>query len=154
MKIHALRKRIWLIIVMLICIVGIGAGSFFYISKPEGCTICHEMQPFYTMWQTSTHRNVDCHSCHETSIQGLLLEVSSHFQGVSAKEIAAQPAVAPPTNEKCIACHSNILEQTPHNEYLKTITGDYACSTCHNDHTFEPHFENLEPCSNCHGLNK
>ena len=43
----------------------IGMGAFGeYSMQPEFCQSCHIMQPYYTAWHQSTHKNVPCVDCH------------------------------------------------------------------------------------------
>jgi nitrate/TMAO reductase-like tetraheme cytochrome c subunit len=39
-------------------------GSVEYTSRPNFCTTCHYMQPFYDSWQESSHSEVSCTTCH------------------------------------------------------------------------------------------
>ena len=39
-------------------------GSMEYTSRSEFCNTCHYMEPFYIAWKNSTHRDVDCITCH------------------------------------------------------------------------------------------
>ena len=53
----------WLVIVMLIGMVGMGAMGE-YSMQPEFCQSCHIMEPYYMAWHQSTHKNVPCVDCH------------------------------------------------------------------------------------------
>ncbi|MFC2085785.1 cytochrome c3 family protein [Bacteroidota bacterium] len=39
-------------------------GSIQYTSRPDFCTTCHYMQPFYDSWTQSSHSDVSCTTCH------------------------------------------------------------------------------------------
>jgi nitrate/TMAO reductase-like tetraheme cytochrome c subunit len=52
-------------------------GSVEYTSRPDFCTTCHYMQPFYDSWVESSHSDVTCTACHfppgiEGTIRGKL----------------------------------------------------------------------------------
>ncbi len=35
-----------------------------FTSRPDFCSTCHYMEPFYESWKTSTHKDVTCVKCH------------------------------------------------------------------------------------------
>jgi len=52
-------------IILLTLLAGIGAVGFIeYAARPSFCTNCHNMQPYYDSWTTSTHKDVPCIKCH------------------------------------------------------------------------------------------
>ena len=52
-----------------------------YSSRPEFCTSCHFMQPYYDSWKTSSHKDVPCSKCHyPPGVEGL---VESKTQALS-----------------------------------------------------------------------
>lgn len=153
-----------LIILSFVAIVLVGsAGLFTYIGTPNGCLLCHEMTPFYDTWEVSAHQEVDCHDCHHQSdIGSYINELVVHIQGVNASEIEIDSST-PLLNEQCIVCHSNLTNklETPsdiscfschdiaHYEHVVKITGDYDCSTCHDDHTMTV---KEATCITCHNF--
>ncbi len=53
----------WVLIVLLM--FGGGAVAFAeYSMQPDFCRSCHIMEPYYTAWHQSKHRNVPCADCH------------------------------------------------------------------------------------------
>ena len=63
------RRRVLRIVVqgiiLLILLAGLGAVGFIeYAAQPSFCTNCHNMQPYYDSWTTSTHQDVPCIKCH------------------------------------------------------------------------------------------
>ncbi len=54
------RRRVLRIVVqgfiLLILLAGVGTVGFIeYAAQPSFCTNCHNMQPYYDSWTTSTH---------------------------------------------------------------------------------------------------
>jgi nitrate/TMAO reductase-like tetraheme cytochrome c subunit len=64
------RRRRWLRIAVqafigLVLLAGVSAVGFVnYAAQPSFCTNCHNMQPYYDSWTTSTHHDVPCIKCH------------------------------------------------------------------------------------------
>ena len=53
----------WFLAVLVVAGVGM-AGFAEYTMQPEFCRSCHIMEPYFTAWHQSTHRNVSCADCH------------------------------------------------------------------------------------------
>src|SRR5512140_322813 len=53
----------WALAVLLLLGIGMGAMAE-YTMQPEFCRSCHIMEPYYTAWHSSTHKNVPCVDCH------------------------------------------------------------------------------------------
>ena len=52
-------------IILLILLAGLGTVGFIeYAARPSFCKNCHNMQPYYDSWTTSTHQDVPCIKCH------------------------------------------------------------------------------------------
>ena len=64
------RRKRWLRIagqgtILLVLLAGLGTVGFIeYAAQPSFCTNCHNMQPYYDSWTTSTHQDVPCIKCH------------------------------------------------------------------------------------------
>ena len=62
------RARLRLVVqgfILLVLLGGIGTVGFIeYSAQPSFCTNCHNMQPYYDSWATSTHNDVPCIRCH------------------------------------------------------------------------------------------
>ena len=96
-------------------------------STPEFCASCHEIQPAYNAWKTSTHVNnaqgfvADCMDCHLPAPQDTvnffyaktmhgIKDVFAHFAGDRYdREEARNAAYASFKNEQCLKCHRNLL---------------------------------------------
>ena len=107
--------------------------------KPEGCVMCHEMQPFYDSWEKSTHGAEvieDCHQCHvpHKPEMFIIMEEATHhvvatLEGKSPEEMAEEIEQGPPSspkNEYCMECHSEHKKPT---ERIADPT--ISCFKCH-----------------------
>lgn len=153
------RKKF--IILLFVVVLAASAGSFAYIRTPTGCLTCHEMKPFYDDWKASAHQELDCHECHTEDIGTYIKDAIRHIQGVNASEIESEPPESP-SNQMCLTCHKSLPNRPKepfeinclschkiyHYEHIIEISGNYDCSTCHDDHT---RIVKEETCTSCHG---
>jgi len=96
-------------------------------STPQFCASCHEIQPAYNTWKTSTHVNnaqgfvADCMDCHlPAPHQTFQFFYAKTFHGIKDivvhftqekydREKNREKAYASFTNDQCQKCHRNIL---------------------------------------------
>lgn len=107
-------------------------------SSPSLCDNCHEIQPAYDQWRISSHKNVNCVTCHtdeglpgyEKIVLAGLTNISTHLSG--GFDLPAQADVK---DESCLACHSrDSLPETMPQASLKIAHSahqDQNCTTCH-----------------------
>jgi hypothetical protein len=96
-----------------IAVLGLGfAGSGIYsawrgydytMNNPAFCRSCHTMEEAWTRWETSEHRTVNCHSCHEASIIESARQVITFV--VRQPRRVGRHAVVPA--EVCARCHES-----------------------------------------------
>jgi cytochrome c nitrite reductase small subunit len=126
-------------------------------STPEFCASCHEIEPAYFAWKTSTHVNnrqgfvADCMDCHlppphqtfdffyTKTLHGIK-DVVAHFAGVEyLRPEQREKAYASISNDNCLKCHRNI-EYMPYNrgamlahrQVLNPMPGyEKKCFDCH-----------------------
>jgi cytochrome c nitrite reductase small subunit len=103
--------------------------TMYRTSTPKFCASCHEVQPAYNAWKTSTHANnaegfvADCMDCHlpapeytfeffyAKTMHGLK-DVFVHFvEGPEAydRAEARENAYKAFSNDECMKCHRNLL---------------------------------------------
>lgn len=118
-------------------------------ASSSGCAECHA--PQQVRLELATHEGIGCQSCH-----GALLE---HVEAGEAAD-AATVAIAVPTNEVCLRCHTaaagrpgTLRQVVPADHYVS------SCLECHDPHTgvanrppvvLHP-LEALPACLTCHG---
>ncbi len=96
-------------------------------STPQFCATCHEIQPAYNAWKTSTHVNnaqgfvADCMDCHLPAPYDTfnfffvktahgIKDIAVHFLGKEYDRAEQREiAYASFKNEQCLKCHRNLL---------------------------------------------
>ncbi|MHB1006097.1 MAG: cytochrome c3 family protein [Chloroflexota bacterium] len=145
-----------------------GASSVGLSSRPENCASCHEIQPYYQQWKTSTHKDVACIDCHtEPGIAGVL-KISTSTLKDTAEHLAASfvtPIRADVKDESCLRCHAKesrpevVFEQSLRVAHSKHQ--DVGCAQCHGrlvhtvgqtpvNITAFAHEEGSKTCNACH----
>ncbi len=96
-------------------------------STPEFCAMCHEIQPAYDSWRTSSHRVndkgvvvkcIDCHLPDPSHFARFFLAKTYHgakdvyghlFGGEYDRDAAKRQARASIPNKRCQRCHADLL---------------------------------------------
>lgn len=128
-------------------------------STPKFCGSCHIMKKYYQNWETSTHANVGCATCHVKP--GLINAIHHKTQVwkepymawiVKVKEVKPEE-VEIPENESCLLCHTEDREispsgdlKIPHRKHLELDMPE-AEKAKEESHLLEP--EKLK-CAYCH----
>jgi nitrate/TMAO reductase-like tetraheme cytochrome c subunit len=142
-KPHRRRRRRWIIagsvvgaVIVLLIIAAFVAAHF--TSRSSFCNSCHEMNPYYASWQTSTHKTAECRDCHippgfvsyiKTKL-GSLREIYVHVSGNPEAPLAVTRKIP---NASCFRCHDN----PPADPSLPTVTFAHKthsgidCISCH-----------------------
>lgn len=128
-------------------------------STPQFCASCHEIQPAYNEWKTSTHVNnaqgfvADCMDCHLPAPQDTLdffyaktfhglKDLFKHFtSGTYDRGKNRLAAYASFKNAQCQKCHRNLLgipnsrgARLAHKSTLYPLPGmEKKCVDCHRD---------------------
>ena len=138
-------------------------------STPQFCASCHEIQPAYNAWKTSTHVNnaqgfvADCMDCHlpaphdtfnffyAKTIHGIKDIFVHFFGGEYDREKNRQIAYASFKNEQCLKCHRNLLyipdkrgAMLAHRDVVYARPGyEKRCVDCHKNlvHVQRPYYQ-------------
>ncbi len=73
------RRRIILLVGSAFFLV-LMVGSVEFTSHSNFCASCHYMKPFYRSWETSSHKDVECSTCHYAP--GVRSKIRAKFEGV------------------------------------------------------------------------
>ncbi|WP_371373075.1 cytochrome c3 family protein [Sporomusa aerivorans] len=137
--------------------------SVAYTSQSQFCGTCHEMEPMYQTWQTSTHRNVDCEDCHtKPGVSGV---VNAKAKGLKELYLHVTSSnIAPKADERdvnCYNCHQDkvklntgkaLAAKEPHT--VKHFDNGMNCITCHSGVVHNSKMNNTVPgrdtCARCH----
>ena len=123
------------------------AGAGWYTSRPEFCSSCHIMEPYYVSWQESTHKDVSCIECHfapglAEKVRGKMLGLVQLAKYVTRSEGPRPAAEIPDASCLRSGCHET-----------RTLAGHVDFHGMPFDH--KPHLENLRRgkklrCTSCH----
>ena len=114
--------------------------SFWWTSQPSFCNRCHVMEPYVDAWEQSSHREVNCESCHLRPgffafIGGKIagLQVVMNYVRGNYEDYSFNAAVA---NDSCLECHEPILEATVRVRdirvsHLDIVETGGKCISCH-----------------------
>jgi trimethylamine-N-oxide reductase cytochrome c-type subunit TorC len=134
-----------------------------YTSRSEFCNACHEMNPMYQTWQTSSHKEVACFDCHaEPGIQGLVKAKAKGIKEVYLHMVGATANIkADERNINCFSCHQDKAKtnlekasaaKDPHTQ--KHFDNGMTCVSCHAGIVHNGKMNNMTPsretCSSCH----
>lgn len=132
------RGARWTIIgsVSAVMIAVVFSAAVAFTDRPQFCTSCHEMQPYYDAWANGPHKDTWCVDCHvgrdfpERALHkfATFKEIIAHFRGDSTFPMA-NPSKLP--SGTCGACHEQVK--------VASIEG-----FDHNIH------ESRGPCQDCH----
>ena len=125
-------------VLLLILLVG-GAG--WYTSRSEFCNSCHIMEPYYSSWKESTHKDVPCIDCHFApgfggKIRGKMLGLVQLAKYVTQSEGPRPAAEVPDASCLRSGCHETRL-----------LSGRVEYQGIHFDHT--PHLGSSAAANNC-----
>jgi nitrate/TMAO reductase-like tetraheme cytochrome c subunit len=142
-KPHKRRRRRWIIagssvgaFIVVVVIAAFVAAHF--TSGTPFCNSCHEMNPYYASWQTSTHKTAQCRDCHippgfvsyvKTKL-GSLREIYVHVSGNPEAPISVTRKIP---NASCFRCHDNPPADPSLSNVIfahKTHSG-IDCISCH-----------------------
>ena len=125
-------------------------GYDYVMNNPTFCRSCHTMEPAWDRWQTSEHRKVSCHNCHEANVIASARQVITFV--VRQPHRVGKHAVVP--KEVCARCHES---GDPKWRQVATTAGhvvhaeqrNIQCVVCHapSIHRFRPP---VAVCGTCH----
>lgn len=139
------NKRIKFIIILLF-----GTGAFILVSygileqtsRPSICSKCHMMKPEYYTWQASSHKKIECITCHippgfQNFFKYRLKSFKEIYFAVTSSYASPIVNLSPVADEACNRCHNMS------NRYVSP-TGDLIIP-------HDVHARKKVSCSKCHG---
>jgi len=130
-----------------------GASLVFETGRGKGCTSCHEMQPLYDRWHSSSHRGIACEQCHGGA---LTLDTSfhlnnakrafAHLQGDLPEQIGFGNGYVQKMQAECQTCHRQ--------EYAAWQSGPHSATYARIFLDREYNGKNMlmDDCLRCHGM--
>ncbi|HEU5183001.1 MAG TPA: hypothetical protein VFU01_00440 [Gemmatimonadaceae bacterium] len=127
-------------VVILLTAAGFGAASWNYMMHDNDfCSGCHIMAPSFGRFQTSEHKELNCHDCHQQSIFASARQL--YLWVLDRPEDIGEHAKVP--TERCAECHiqeqpdsvwQRISATAGHRLHLESDSStlrDVQCVTCH-----------------------
>ena len=137
-----MTRRRWLFglgATFVFAIAMLGAGNVAVYSSNATCGSCHEIKPLYDQWHSSTHKNVNCVSCHtDPGLAGwaklnvnIVVNGFKHLTGAYTMPIQGKVDDA-----SCLRCHSR--------DSRPEVIAASSLRVAHSAH-------NQLRCADCHG---
>jgi hypothetical protein len=129
-----------------------GASLYFEVGGGKRCSSCHEMQPLYDTWHSSSHRGVACDKCHGGALTTDMAfhtnnanRAWSHLRDDLPKQIGFANKYVLAMSEQCRNCHRQEFaawQSGPHSSNYTRIFLEKKHNT-----------ENMlmDDCLRCHG---
>lgn len=146
------RRNIILITIIVVLVLVPSVAAYNYTQNdPKFCKTCHLMNTAYETWDHSAMHDVNCHTCHETTI----MEGLGHVIDVFTKNPQEVTLPTEVENEICENCHASedpkwlqVLETAGHEVHFFESSEPPMCMECHGVqlHVFEPPEETCEEC--------
>jgi nitrate/TMAO reductase-like tetraheme cytochrome c subunit len=165
-KRRRLRRRwIALIVVASILVVLVVAAfiTAHYTSRSSFCDTCHEMDPYYTSWQASSHATAECKDCHippgvipyvETKLASFR-EVWVHLTGGAEAPLAVTREIPSSSCRRCHSLPEMLIFQN--SSFSHEAHKDQPCIKCHvrvvHKSVNPPYYSSpgkMESCLACH----
>ena len=148
---------IWLALAVPVALLllAVPAGSVYYAAAGgKACIRCHELEPAYHQWATSTHRSVQCKECHgsifSTDVGFHLNNVRQlwqHLRGqVPERLLLQQRDISRGMNERCGRCHQQEFAAWAAGPHHAT----YERIFLNSDHNTQRLLD--DQCLLCHGM--
>ena len=141
-----MSKYIYLLIVLLALLAGIGAYTFnygeglsYFSKNPEACMNCHIMRPQFDSWQKASHHTVatcvDCHLPHDF-VGKYIAKAENGYNHSKAFTLQNfhEPIIITPKNsqilqDNCVQCHAALVAGIV--AYEHAANSDIQCVHCH-----------------------
>ncbi len=131
------------------------AGASWYYGGDDGmrCARCHEIRPMVDAWAASSHRAVECHECHGSSLTAELRmqlknlqRVWLHSRGETPEQIHIRHQDVAALVERCGACH-----RQEHADWQSGPHGaPYAAVFINPEHNASQQL--MDDCLRCHAM--
>lgn len=76
------KKRLIILLSLLVFFVIVAFGSIQFTSHSNFCASCHYMKPFFSSWETSSHKDVECSVCHYPPGGGIRSKLRKKIEGL------------------------------------------------------------------------
>ncbi len=140
-KLNLFQKFCLLFYFILFALI-LSIGVILYTMQSSFCNTCHEMRKDYQAWESSSHQEINCVSCHiEPGVLNLLIhklatlkELYNHFRGFEEPINKNSELSKKLPENNCLNCHS-LVKVTPREGMIinhDAHKGKLTCAYCHN----------------------
>jgi hypothetical protein len=119
---------------------------YYHASWGEGCAKCHEIAGNRDSWHGASHRNVNCTSCHSSSLAGNLRRAYKHVLYDAPEGIRLRTEDVSMIVERCRTCHNQEFARWKSGPHSAT----YARLLTNQDHNKKRLL--MDDCLRCHGM--
>jgi len=168
----AKRWRRWTLIAALPVFLIVNIGVVELTSQSSFCKSCHIMEPYYTSWRHSSHKDVECVKCHISPGVDNFVAAKLNGLGQVVDDLLYRTSTKPSASVSQLACTRpgchTVESITAHKIDNGKFKFDHAkhlgsevlgikieCGTCHAHVKGSDHFEvNTDACVTCHLLTR
>ncbi len=76
------KKKLIILLCLIVFFVIVAVGSVQFTSHSNFCASCHYMKPFFSSWETSSHKDVECSVCHYPPGGGIRSKLRKKIEGL------------------------------------------------------------------------
>jgi predicted CXXCH cytochrome family protein len=140
----------------LFLMVIMAAAATWYTSRPEFCSSCHNMVPYYESWKKSSHNEVSCVECHFPpgiggKVRGKMLGMVQLLKYVTGSASPRPAAEIPDASCLRSGCHETRLLSGRVDFKIKTSVGnEIVIPFDHTPHMQEGRRGKTLRCTSCH----
>jgi len=130
-----------------------GTSLYFESAQGRRCTSCHEMQPLYDTWHTSSHRDAACGKCHGDTLtldaafhMNNVHRAWNHLRGDMPERVGFGNRYVMQMDQQCRSCHRQ--------EYASWESGAHSASFARIFLDKKHNTANMlmDDCLRCHGM--
>lgn len=148
--------------------VGLSVASVEVSSQSWFCNSCHIMEPYYSSWKVSSHKNVKCVECHIEPGTKNFIAAKLNGAGQVVDDVLNRTSHKPSASVGVMSCTRSGCHTTEtlvskkidtgvfrfdHSKHLgeKHLGVEITCTTCHSHVKGDAHFQvNTDVCITCH----
>lgn len=134
-----MQKRTIIISAIILVVAVFGFSKTLHYTSSSGfCSNCHVMEAPIKAWAESSHKDVECMSCHTKGTLGSYLKAKiggvGHVYAVAtnAPKHFRNPDVS---NEACLNCHAKDLKFSGRFDHEEILKEGIKCVNCHASET-------------------
>ena len=134
------------LVVVLLAAGILGADHYYHRGDGTACASCHEIRRNVELWQASTHRQVACTECHDSSMAGNVRRVVTHLRGDGPERVELRTVDVLRMVERCRNCHQQEFAAWKAGPHGATYARIFTNPEQNAQQTL------MDDCLRCHGM--